>query len=534
MSLRSEVIRVFNELIGNGVKITELPAGSAPTGTELIEAVQGGQSVSLTVNQVSSGGVGVTSVVAGTNVTVDNTDPQNPIVSASGGGGGGTWGSITGTLSSQTDLQAALDLKEVLFRPFHIETANYPLVLADAAGGVEMNLAGANTVTVPANATVAFPIGTLIPIVQYGAGLTSIVAAVGVTIRNSAGNLDSPAQNAPMFLRKRATNEWYLWNGTPGGGGGGSVDSVTGTTNRIAITGPSTDPVINIDSAYDTAITSAIDAKVIDSIADADTTHAPSRNAVFDALALKLNLAGGTMGGNIAMGTNKVTGLAAASGNGEAVRFEQLPAASSETVSGLIEIATQGEVTTGTDDVRAITPLKLAAATRGIQDLFFSAAGMWPRTSNGCSALTQTEIATSFVNLQVLLFDQTTQEFCQGQIILPRKYNNSTLTIIPVWTSVTPASSGTVQWGISFASYRNDDALTAAFGTPQTSDDTLLAVNDLHEGPETSAITPSGTLAGSNLLMVQISRNPASDTLNADAALIGIIIRVTTNSAIDG
>lgn len=31
----------------------------------------------------------VISVVAGTNVTVDNTDPQNPIISAGGGGGGG-------------------------------------------------------------------------------------------------------------------------------------------------------------------------------------------------------------------------------------------------------------------------------------------------------------------------------------------------------------------------------------------------------------------------------------------------------------
>lgn len=28
-----------------------------------------------------------------------------------GGGGGGTWGSITGTLSNQTDLQTALDAK---------------------------------------------------------------------------------------------------------------------------------------------------------------------------------------------------------------------------------------------------------------------------------------------------------------------------------------------------------------------------------------------------------------------------------------
>jgi hypothetical protein len=33
--------------------------------------------------------VGVQSVVAGTNITVDNTNPANPIISASGGGGGG-------------------------------------------------------------------------------------------------------------------------------------------------------------------------------------------------------------------------------------------------------------------------------------------------------------------------------------------------------------------------------------------------------------------------------------------------------------
>jgi hypothetical protein len=31
---------------------------------------------------------------------------------AKGGGGGGTWGSITGTLSDQTDLQSALDGKQ--------------------------------------------------------------------------------------------------------------------------------------------------------------------------------------------------------------------------------------------------------------------------------------------------------------------------------------------------------------------------------------------------------------------------------------
>ena len=39
----------------------------------------------------NSGGGGIQSIVAGTNITVDDTDPLNPIVSASGGS------SITGT-----------------------------------------------------------------------------------------------------------------------------------------------------------------------------------------------------------------------------------------------------------------------------------------------------------------------------------------------------------------------------------------------------------------------------------------------------
>ena len=61
---------------------------------------------------------GVQEVVAGTNVTVDNTDPTRPIVSATGGGGGSSvWGGITGTLSNQTDLQNALNAKANLIDP---------------------------------------------------------------------------------------------------------------------------------------------------------------------------------------------------------------------------------------------------------------------------------------------------------------------------------------------------------------------------------------------------------------------------------
>lgn len=88
-------------------------------------------------------------------------------------------------------------------------TANYTLVLADKGKTVEMNLAGANTLTVPPNSSVAFPVGSYINVVQLGAGATTIVAGSGVTIlcRNT---LVLAGQYAMATLYKRATNEWVL------------------------------------------------------------------------------------------------------------------------------------------------------------------------------------------------------------------------------------------------------------------------------------------------------------------------------------
>lgn len=49
------------------------------------------------------------------------------VLSSSAGGGGGTWGSITGTLSDQLDLQSALDLKAPLASPTFSGTITTPL-----------------------------------------------------------------------------------------------------------------------------------------------------------------------------------------------------------------------------------------------------------------------------------------------------------------------------------------------------------------------------------------------------------------------
>lgn len=91
------------------------------------------------------------------------------------------------------------------------QTASYTLVLTDADKLVEMNVATANNLTIPLNSTVAFPIGTKIDIVQYGAGQTTFVPISGVTIRSSNSWLKMNARYGAATLTKIATDEWYLW-----------------------------------------------------------------------------------------------------------------------------------------------------------------------------------------------------------------------------------------------------------------------------------------------------------------------------------
>ena len=93
------------------------------------------------------------------------------------------------------------------------QTASYALVLADAFAYVRMNVASANTVTVPLNASVAFPIGTNITVRQAGAGQTTIVATGGVTI-NTPSSLALRVQNSSVQLLKVATDTWDLMGDT--------------------------------------------------------------------------------------------------------------------------------------------------------------------------------------------------------------------------------------------------------------------------------------------------------------------------------
>lgn len=94
----------------------------------------------------------------------------------------------------------------------------YTLVLGDANDIVTMDNASANVLTIPPNSSVAFTVGTVINVIQLGAGATSVTAGSGVTLNGvSTGSGALDAQYAACSMVKLATDTWHI------GGGIGTV-----------------------------------------------------------------------------------------------------------------------------------------------------------------------------------------------------------------------------------------------------------------------------------------------------------------------
>lgn len=115
-------------------------------------------------------------------------------------------------VDADVSTSAAISRGKIADMSIDTKTGNYTLVLTDANKLIEMNLTStANTVSVPTNALVAFPIGTQINITQYGTGKTQIVAVTSGTtsIRSTPGSYLRDRYSSATLI-KRATDEWYL------------------------------------------------------------------------------------------------------------------------------------------------------------------------------------------------------------------------------------------------------------------------------------------------------------------------------------
>ena len=121
----------------------------------------------------------------------------------------------TGLPASTGDVLTAATVNSLVGFTVATNTNDYTAVLADQYQVLEiMNKATAIAFKIPTNASVAFPVGTAITVLNIGAGTCTISAVTpGTTTVLSAGAVAAAptlAQYKSAVCIKTATDTWYL------------------------------------------------------------------------------------------------------------------------------------------------------------------------------------------------------------------------------------------------------------------------------------------------------------------------------------
>jgi hypothetical protein len=89
--------------------------------------------------------------------------------------------------------------------------ATYTLVLADAGKVIPFAPSSTTNIVVPPNSSVAFPIGTVVTLIQTGTGRLQFTIGSGVTIQSESSKLGTKAQYAVIGILKTATDNWVAF-----------------------------------------------------------------------------------------------------------------------------------------------------------------------------------------------------------------------------------------------------------------------------------------------------------------------------------
>lgn len=395
---------------------------------------------SATTAQGAKADTALQSVVAGTNVTVNNTDPRNPIVSASGGGTvPDATAVVKGILRLSGDLAGSADTPTVVAASATVagkvelatdaETqtgtdttrAITPANLAartateTRTGVVELaTVAEATTGTDTTRAITAAGLAANVAAGVAGRIPTSLVDAKGDIIAatgNDAVTRVAAGTDGQVLTADAAQAAGVKWATPSGGGGGAAWGGITGTLSDqtdlqaaldAKITGfadPNVDRIVFWDDSVGayaglaastglaisgtsmtvTAGSETVSGRVELATAAETTTGTDNTRAVHPAglkveLDKKVALATATTKGDLLAATGAAALARVGVGTNDQVLTADSTAATgvkwatpsavavpdaTETVAGKAEIATSAEVTTGTDDARIVTPLKL-------------------------------------------------------------------------------------------------------------------------------------------------------------------------------
>lgn len=120
---------------------------------------------------------------------------------------------VDGDVLSAADYNATNEgVNDLAIAQFNAQTGtSYTLALTDAAKLITLTNAAAITLTVPPNASVAFPTGTQVLLYQGGAGQVTITAGAGVTVRSQGTKLKIFGQYGVAGIVKVDTDEWVAF-----------------------------------------------------------------------------------------------------------------------------------------------------------------------------------------------------------------------------------------------------------------------------------------------------------------------------------
>jgi hypothetical protein len=156
---------------------------------------------------------------------INNDGDITGVTAGTGISGGGTSGTVTVSIDTSVtaDLTTAQTLTNKTLTDPKINLAfnadsgsSYTAVLTDNGKVVTMSNGSGNTFSIPTNASVAFPIGTQINVLQIGAGQTTIQAVTSgtTTIQSTGAAPAAPklrARYSAATCLKAGTDLWYVF-----------------------------------------------------------------------------------------------------------------------------------------------------------------------------------------------------------------------------------------------------------------------------------------------------------------------------------
>ena len=188
---------------GSALTFTEMDTNLQNLANANVLLTAGGTTTSIALNSgfTIAGGTGITAVNSGSTVTVSATYGDSNVASYIAGNI--TVGNIAGKTSGYTI--GYLEMPQA-------SSGNVTLALTDSGKHFYRSTTAPHTITIPVNSSVAFPIGTVVSIVNQAVG--NITLSQGSASLYLAGNATAASRTITTYgmatLIKVATDSWFV------------------------------------------------------------------------------------------------------------------------------------------------------------------------------------------------------------------------------------------------------------------------------------------------------------------------------------